>query len=64
MLSELIKHIDGFVAKYGGTQPDKMKADLLELIQKSVEHGEGKQQSNVAGIAVKALKALIGVGKD
>ena len=63
ILSELVKQIDGFVSKYGGTQSEKMKADLLDLIQRAVEHGEGKNQTNIAGIAVKAFKGIFG-GKD
>lgn len=59
MLKDLIGKIDGFVSKYCvAGDKDKMKADLLELIQTAVDHGEGKNQSNVAGIAIKAIKGL------
>ena len=66
MLADLIKKIDGFVTKYGpgavggDRDKDKMKSDLLDLIQEAVDHGEGKSQTNYAGIAVKALKGLFG----
>lgn len=58
MLKDLFTHIDAFVAKYGGSQTDKMKADLMELIQKAVDHGADKNQGNIAGIAIKAFKGL------
>jgi hypothetical protein len=60
MLKELFSHIDAFVQKYGGSAPEKMRADLLELVQKSVDHGADKNQGNVAGIAIKAIKGLFG----
>lgn len=66
MLSELVKKIDGFIAKYGGypgLDRDKMKSDLLDLIQSSVEHGEAKDQNKITGIIVKGIKAFMG-GKD
>jgi hypothetical protein len=64
MLKELFTHIDAFVTKYGGSAPEKMKADLMELIQKAADHGADKNQGNVAGIAVKAIKALFGKKED
>lgn len=63
MLADLIKKIDAFVLKYGGSQPDKMKADLLDLIQSAVEHGEAKDQNKITGIATKIIKSFMG-GKD
>jgi hypothetical protein len=63
MLSELVKKIDAFVVKYGGNDPAKMKADLLDLVQSAADHGADKNTSNVAGIAIKAIKGLFG-GKD
>jgi hypothetical protein len=60
MLVELVKKIDGFVLKYGGTAPDKMKADLLDLVQTAVEHGEAKDQNKITGIIVKGIKAFMG----
>jgi hypothetical protein len=63
MLSELVKKIDAFVLKYGGSTPDKMKSDLLDLIQTAVEHGEAKDQGKITGIIVKGIKAFMG-GKD
>ena len=60
MLKDLIAHIDAFVTKYGGSSPDKLKADLLELVQKAADHGADKNQSNIAGIAIKAMKGLFG----
>lgn len=64
MLKELFTHVDAFVAKYGGQQSEKMKADLLELIQKAADHGADKNQGNVAGIAIKAIKGLFGSKGD
>lgn len=62
MLKDLIGQIDAFVTKYGGSAPDRLKADLLELVQKAADHGADKNQGNVAGIAVKAIKALFSKG--
>lgn len=62
MLVDLVKQIDGFVVKYGGTAPDRLKSDLLELVQKAVDHGEGKEQGKISGIAVKVIKAFMGGG--
>lgn len=64
MLKELFTHVDAFVTKYGGSAPDKMKADLLELIQRAADHGADKNQGNVAGIAIKAIKGLFGSKGD
>lgn len=64
MLTKLIEQIDEFTKKYCvAADKDKMKADLLDLIQSAVDHGEGKNQTNIAGIAIKAIKGLFG-GKD
>lgn len=64
MLSDLIKKIDGFVSKYGGTTPDKMKADLLDLVQSAVDVGEAKDQNKISGIIGKVVKSFMGGGKD
>jgi hypothetical protein len=63
MLMDLIKKVDAFVVKYGGTQSDKMKGDLLDLIQEAIDHGEAKDQNKISGIIVKGIKAFMG-GKD
>jgi hypothetical protein len=64
MLSDLIRKIDAFVAKYCvAGDKDKMKSDLLDLIQESVNHGEDKDQGKIAGIAIKAIKGFFG-GKE
>jgi len=63
MFVDLIKQIDALAAKYGGSAPDKMKSDLLELVQKAIEYGEAKDQNKITGIVVKGIKALLG-GKD
>jgi hypothetical protein len=66
MLADLYRKIDAFVDKYHAPSTAdraKMKSDLLDLIQTAVDHGEGKNQSNVAGIAIKAIKGLF-AGKD
>lgn len=63
MLTELVKKIDGFVAKYGGQAPDKLKADLMDLVQTAVDHGEAKDQNKIVGIAGKLIKSFMG-GKE
>lgn len=64
MLSDLVKKIDGFVAKYGGNAPDKLKSDLLDLVQSAVDHGEQKDQNKISGIIGKVVKSFMGGGKD
>jgi sulfur relay (sulfurtransferase) DsrC/TusE family protein len=59
--SELVKYIDAFCQKYK-FEPS-VRADLVDLVQKAIEHGEAKEQNKIAGIAVKALKAFMGGGK-
>ena len=62
MLVDLVNRIDKFMYNWGGAasakDPEKMKADLLELVQKAVEHGEAKDQGKISGILVKAAKAF------
>lgn len=60
MFSELVKKVDAFAAKYGGTSPEKMKAELLDLVQSAVDHGEDKDQGKIAGIVTKAIKGIFG----
>lgn len=62
--ADLAKLVDGFVSKYGvvGADRDKLKADLLELVQKGIEHGEGKDQTKISGIIVNGIKAFMGRG--
>lgn len=61
MLVDLVNRIDRFVEVHskGGQGPERMKADLLELVQKAVELGEGKDQNKIVGILVKAAKAFL-----
>jgi hypothetical protein len=63
MLVDLVKKIDGFVSKYGGSNPDKMKSDLLDLVQEAVDHGEAKDKNKISGIIVNGIKAFMGGGK-
>lgn len=63
MFSDLVKEIDQFVMDHGQTGGKKMKDDLLQLVQKAIEHGEAKDQNKISGIVVKGIKALLG-GKD
>lgn len=65
MLSDLIKKIDVFLERYTKDDPSRkgMKADLLDLVQSAVEHGEAKDQNKITGIIVKGIKAFMG-GKD
>jgi len=59
MLVDLVERIDHFIDIHGNHDTKiKMKADLLELVQKAVEHGEGKDQNKIVGILVKAAKAF------
>lgn len=60
MFASLVKKIDAFAMKYGGSSPDKLKADLVELVQEAIEHGEQKDQNKITGILVKGIKAFIG----
>ena len=64
MLSDLVKKIEVFISKYGGTNQEKMKSDLWDLIQEAVNHGEDKDQGKIAGIAIKAIKGLFGGKAD
>jgi len=67
MFADLVKKVDAFVDKYGDPTRSqdraKMKADLLDLVQSAVEHGEGKDQNKITGILVKGIKAFMG-GKE
>jgi hypothetical protein len=58
MLVDLVNRIDRFIETHGGPHPVAMKVDLLELVQKAVEHGEAKDQGKISGILVKAAKAF------
>lgn len=61
MLVDLVNRIDRFIEIHGMSNPStkgSMKADLLELVQKAVEHGEAKDQGKISGILVKAAKAF------
>lgn len=60
MFAALVKEIDDFLAKHNSSGSPKMKADLLELVQKAIEHGEGKDQNKITGIVVNGLKAFLG----
>lgn len=62
---DLVKLVNGFCDKYAvAGDKDKMKADILELVQKAIEHGEGKDQTKISGIIVSGIKAFMGRGKD
>lgn len=63
MLMDLVKKVDALVVKYGGQNPDKMKSDLLDLIQEAIDLGAEKDQNKISGIIVKGIKAFMG-GKD
>lgn len=62
MLVDLVNRIDRFMEAHGGqagnVKGSAMKTDLLELVQKAVEHGEAKDQGKISGILVKAAKAF------
>lgn len=62
MLVDLVNRIDKFMYDWGrqasNTDPERMKADLLELVQKAVEHGEGKDQNKIVGILTKVAKTF------
>ena len=64
-LAELMKDVDKFISKYGTTPADKdqMKSDLMDIVQKSVELGEGKDQNKITGIATGILKQFFPFGK-
>jgi hypothetical protein len=59
MLVDLVNRIDHFIEVHGGQKPQAMfKADLLELVQKAIEHGEAKDQGKISGILVKVAKSF------
>lgn len=60
MFADLVKKIDVFTAKYGGSNPDKLKSDLLDLVQSAVDHGEAKDRNKITGILVNGIKAFMG----
>jgi hypothetical protein len=66
MFADLVKKIDVFVERYA--RPDAsskgFKADLLELVQTAVEHGEAKDKNKITGILVNGIKAFMGGKKD
>jgi hypothetical protein len=65
MLTDLVKAVDKFVANYGmtGSDKEKMKTDLLDIVQKAIDHGADKDQNKISGILVKGIKAFMG-GRD
>lgn len=67
MLTDLIKKVDVFVAKWGANKTqadtDKMKSDLLDLVQDAIDHGADKDQNKISGIIGKVVKSFMG-GKD
>jgi hypothetical protein len=64
MLVDLVRKIDAFVAKYGGQNQEKFKADLMEVVEEAVGHGEGKDQGKIVGIASKLIKGFFGKKED
>jgi len=63
-IAELVKAVDEFVEKH---QPPGVKSvaggmreDLLRVVQRAVDYGEGKEQSKISGIAFKLIKMLGG----
>lgn len=69
-LADLMMEVDRFVDKYALSpaaldkeHKARMKSDLLDLIQKSVDHGEGKDQNKITGIATGILKQFLPFGK-
>jgi hypothetical protein len=63
MFAELVKQVDDFMSKHSQVTNLKMRNDLLDLVQKAIEHGEAKDQNKITGILVKGIKAFMG-GKD
>lgn len=65
MFPELTKKVDVFLERYSKDDPSRkgMKADLLDVVQAAIEHGEGKDQNKISGILVKGIRAFMG-GKD
>lgn len=60
MLTDLIKSVDQFCERYSRDPASQkgMKDDLMELVEKAINHGADKDQGKIAGIAMKALKGL------
>jgi hypothetical protein len=65
MLTDLMKQVDVFVERYSRDDASRkgLKNDLLEIVQKAIELGEGKDQNKISGIIVKGIKAFMG-GKE
>jgi hypothetical protein len=66
MLTDLMKSVDQFLERYTKDDPSRkgMKEDLMELVQKAVDHGEGKDQGKIVGVATKLIKGFFGSKKD
>lgn len=60
--SELVKLVDRFILDHG--MDPLVKTDLLDLMQKAVEYGEGKDQSKIGGILSSAVKMFMSRGKE
>lgn len=65
MLTDLMKQVDTFLERYSKDDPSKkgMRNDLMEIVQKAIDMGEGKDQNKISGIIVKGIKAFMG-GKE
>lgn len=60
-LMELMKEVDKFMDRNvpSGTAPEfreRVKVELLELLQKAVDHGEGKDQGKITGVVTGIIK--------
>lgn len=62
MFSKLSERVDIFIAKHSdpGPEAERMKSDLLELVDEAIAHGEQKDQGKISGIIVNGIKALFG----
>lgn len=65
-LMELMKEVEKFLSTYAvtGSDKEKMKSDLLDLVQKAVDHGEGKDQNKLTGIISGVVKNFFGGKKE
>lgn len=60
--SDLAEDMEEFIKRHSGhiAGGDMMfRKDVLKLVQKAVEHGEGKDQSKIGGILTSAVQMFL-----
>jgi hypothetical protein len=61
-LMELMVEVDKLAERHSKDPAGQkaLKSDLLELVQKAIDLGEGKDQNKITGIATGVLKSIFG----